>query len=333
MEIDLKPGAKVAVETCLAIDKTDRVIVFTDEPTRAIGEALFEEAQQCGAEVVLKPLETIGTRPLLEVPDSLWNFLDEYKPTATFYAASSQRGEIRFRIPLIETMREKYKVRHGHMIGVSPEIMQMGMRADYNKVAKRTHEVHEIVKNAKQIRVTNSTGTDLTGYFDHNKLKWVIWDGFYTKQGIWGNLPEGETFTSPINVDGTITASVMGDYFSEKYGLLAEPLRLEIKDGWLINCSHPNAALAQEFWDYLDSVENGRRVGEFAIGTNEYLDRLIGNLLQDEKYPGVQVAFGNPYCNYTGATWESPLHVDVVIEQTTAWVDGKIIMKDGRFIY
>lgn len=332
-DIDLRAGAKVAVETCLVINRADRVIVFTDEPTYAIGDALYQEIRELGADVVLKTLESIGTRPLMEVPQSLWAFLDDYQPTATFYAASGQKGEIRFRIPLIETLREKYNVRHGHMIGITPEIMQSGMLADYHKVAKRTHEVYELVKHAKQIRVTNPTGTDLTGTFDHKSLKWVIWDGFYQKQGTWGNLPEGETFTSPVNVEGVITASIMGDFFSKKYGLLKEPLRLEIQNGFLVSCTHPDQAMAQEFWSYLDGVENGRRIGEFAVGTNEFLGKLIGNLLQDEKFPGVHVAFGNPYANYTGATWDSPVHVDVVIEQTSAWVDGQQIMQDGRFIY
>jgi len=332
-EIDtIKAGAKVAVQTCLAIQEVDRVLVFTDAPTMAIGKALFRAAEECGAEVELKTLEEIGERPLLAVPDSLWAFLDSYKPTATFYAASSQRGEIRFRIPLIETLREKYNVRHGHMIDITAEIMGMGMLADYGQVSKRTQQIYEIVKDACKIRVTNPSGTDLIGTFDPAHLKWVVWDGFYTKQGTWGNLPEGEVFTSPVDVNGIITASVMGDYFSEKFGLLEVPLEIDVRDGWLVECRHPNKDLEKEFFEYLDSVENGRRVGEFAIGTNESLDRLIGNLLQDEKFPGVHVAFGNPYCNYTGATWDSPVHVDVVMENTSVWVGEKLIMQNGRFV-
>ena len=330
---EMKPGAQVAVETCLGIGNSDRVIIFTDEPTQIIGDALYRVTQETGAEVVIKHLEEVGTRPLLAVPDNLWKFLDDFAPTATLYAASSQKGEIRFRIPLIETLREKYNVRHGHMIGITPEIMLTGMRADYKKVSQRTHEVYELVKNAREIRVTNPTGTDMIGTFDTERLRWVIWDGFYTRQGTWGNLPEGETFTSPVNVNGTLTVSLMGDFFSKKYGLLTEPMHLTVEEGLLTACKHQDEAMAKEFWDYLNGVENGNRVGEFAIGTNEYLERLIGNLLQDEKYPGVHIAFGNPYANYTGATWDSPVHVDVVIEQTSVWVDGSKIMEDGQFVY
>lgn len=330
-QVDLMPGARTAVEVCLGIGPSDRVIVFSDGATHDIGEALVRVAHDLGAQVVLKMLEDIGPRPLMGVPAALWAFLDEYRPTATLYAASGQKGEIRFRIPLIETLREKYNVRHGHMIGITPEIMATGMRADYAKVGRRTREIYELVKNAREIRLTNPTGTDCIGRFDPSVLRWVIWDGDYTRQGIWGNLPEGETFTSPVTVDGVLTASIMGDFFSKKYGLLKEPLRLEIRDGWLTGCTHPHQAMVDEFWSYLDGVENGRRIGEFAVGTNEFLGRLIGNLLQDEKYPGVHVAFGNPYAAYTGATWDSPVHVDVVMEQTSVWVDGVQFMQDGRF--
>jgi aminopeptidase len=53
-------------------------------------------------------------------------------------------------------------------------------------------------------------------------------------------------------------------------------------------------------------------VGEFAIGTNIGVRDVIGNILQDEKIPGVHIAFGNPYGAHTGADWYSATHIDVV---------------------
>ena len=46
-------------------------------------------------------------------------------------------------------------------------------------------------------------------------------------------------------------------------------------------------------------------MGEFAIGTNIGVHDVIGNILQDEKIPGVHIAFGNPYGAHTGAEWYS----------------------------
>jgi leucyl aminopeptidase (aminopeptidase T) len=59
---------------------------------------------------------------------------------------------------------------------------------------------------------------------------------------------------------------------------------------------------------------------------------LIGNLLQDEKFPCVHVAFGNPYHDETGADWESRTHVDAILKDATLWVDGRKLMENERFL-
>ena len=73
------------------------------------------------------------------------------------------------------------------------------------------------------------------------------------------------------------------------------------------------------------------RFGEFAIGTNVGLTQLIGNLLQDEKFPGVHLALGSPYPDKTGAEWDSKAHNDGILRNPTIAVDGRVIMKDGKF--
>ena len=96
------------------------------------------------------------------------------------------------------------------------------------------------------------------------------------------------------------------------------------------HCS--NNELEQEFWDYCHTDENSDRVGEFAIGTNIGLRDVIGNILQDEKLPGIHIAFGNPYGLHTGAEWDSSTHIDVVGTQFSIWADGIQIMQDGKFL-
>src|SRR2546425_166977 len=73
-------------------------------------------------------------------------------------------------------------------------------------------------------------------------------------------------------------------------------------------------------------------VGEFAIGTNIELKDVIGQILQDEKYPGAHIAFGNPYGMHTGAEWYSSTHIDVVGRNFDIWVDGEQIMQSGQFL-
>ena len=55
---------------------------------------------------------------------------------------------------------------------------------------------------------------------------------------------------------------------------------------------------------------------QLLIGTNIGLTEVIGNILQDEKLPGIHIAFGNPYGAHTGADWYSSTHIDVVGRQS-----------------
>lgn len=74
-------------------------------------------------------------------------------------------------------------------------------------------------------------------------------------------------------------------------------------------------------------------MGEFAIGCLLGLKKLIGNLLQDEKFPGVHMAFGHPYPEITGQkSWDAPSHIDVIPLKVSVKVDGKPILKNGKFI-
>jgi leucyl aminopeptidase (aminopeptidase T) len=232
---------------------------------------------------------------------------------------------------LVALLQAEFQVRHGHMIGITPLLMRTGMLADYEQVARRTLQVFERVKNARELRATNEDGTELLARLDPPRLHWFPWTGLYHQQNQWGNLPEGETFTCPAHVEGVVAARVVGDHFSEEYGLLDQPVRLHI-DGELRRVEHPSPALCDELWSYLDSATNGRRVGELAIGTNEALTGLVGNLLQDEKFPGLHLAFGNPYVQFNGGDWSSPVHVDVVPVAINLWIDGQQIMSQGRFL-
>ena len=328
----LERGARNAVETCLAVRSTDRVCVITDEETQVVGDALTRASQQAGAAVETLLLESFGQRPLTSLPDTLRSAIERVDPTCSFYAAAAKKGEISFRIQLLPWLVHTLGVRHGHMPGITPALMTEGMLADYDVVSRVTSRVADIVRPARQIQVRSAKGSDIVAQFSP-QLRWVPCPGLYRRQGTWGNLPEGEVFTSPARVDGVLTVDELGDYFSEQYGVLPQPVTFRIEDSIAVEITSENTALANELAGYLDSSENGRRVGEFAIGTNTALTRLVGNLLQDEKYPGVHVAFGNPYPDETGATWRASVHVDTIPTDCDIDVDGRPLMRAGRFIF
>jgi leucyl aminopeptidase (aminopeptidase T) len=314
----------------MGVTAQDRVVILTDYAREDIARRVADVVMELHADVSVRFLEHYGERPLTTFPKDLREDLIAARPTVTYYIATAQPGEIAFRIPLLPFLVQELKVRHGHMIGIDDVVMTEGMCADYDEVFRLTNQIYDLVRTAHTIHVTSVKGSNVTATF-HPDWKWIPCHGRYHEQGKWGNLPEGEVFTAPATLDGVLVCDVLGDYFSEKYGVLEHPLILTIKDGYVIDVTSENVALATEVRDYLFSVPNGNRAGEFAIGTLTSLKELSGNLLQDEKMPGLHVAFGNPYPQFTGADWNSTIHVDVIPSCCSIEVDGREIMRDGKF--
>jgi leucyl aminopeptidase (aminopeptidase T) len=282
--------------------------------------------------VHLLKIEDFIQRPALRLPKELLERVDEIRPDVSFFAATAKEGELGLRRPYMSHLIYDLEARHAHMVGIDDRCMAEGMAADYEEIARLTLQVNEILKEARLVEVQAPSGTDIRATLDPARLRWHPCSGIYRDRGQWGNLPEGETFTSPASLDGVLGAEVLGDHFSERYGVLDTPMRLEVAGGRVRKVSHPDDSMRAEMEKYLAQHQNSNRVGEFAVGTNVALGELSGNLLQDEKIPGVHVAFGHPYPEETGADWDCPSHCDVVASRSTVKVDGQYLMRDGEFV-
>jgi len=330
--VDMQPGASNAVKVCMNVQPGERVVILSDQAREAIGRALDAECEAIGAASKVLLMEDFMKRPATGLPSTLTDAIASFRPTVSFYAAQALPGELTFRRPYMDLVIYEMKLRHGHMVGITEPLMLQGMEADYKEIARVTHRVTEAVRGARQIEVTAPSGTDMRATFDPSKRKWQPCPGLYHTQGEWGNLPEGETFTSPMSVDGVMGAEVLGDHFSEKYGILSKPAKFELAGGRVRRVESEDDGLQKELETYLAQHENSNRVGEYAIGTNIALKELSGNLLQDEKVPGVHIAFGYPYPEETGADWTCPSHLDGVATRSTIKVDGQYLMKEGVFV-
>jgi leucyl aminopeptidase (aminopeptidase T) len=54
--------------------------------------------------------------------------------------------------------------------------------------------------------------------------------------------------------------------------------------------------------------------------------------LQDEKIPGIHIAFGHPYAEHTGQNWISKTHIDCVGRDFDIWFDDEQVMERGKFL-
>ena len=328
-DFELTPGARNAVQVCLRVEPSERVTVITDEASLEIAAALVRELEQVGSPYHAFVLEELAERPLTRLPQEILDDLE--KTDVSIFAVKVQRNELQSRMQMTEVVNRR-KIRHAHMVNINRRIMLEGMRADFAKVDRISQKVVEMVRKAAQIRAKTTSGTDLVA--DLNPAyQWLKTSGIISRDK-WGNLPGGEVFTTPGEVNGTfVIDGVVGDYLCAKFGDLKEnPLTIRVEKNRLVSAESSNRELRDDFWAYTHTDENSDRVGEFAIGTNIELKDVIGEILQDEKYPGVHIAFGNPYGEHTGAKWYSSTHIDVVGRKFDIWVDGEQIMRGGEFL-
>jgi len=329
LDPEFAPGARNAVSVCLRVQPDERVCVITDEVTADIAAAIVHELETLGAPYRAWVLEELAERPLTGLPQEIVDDLETSQ--VSILAVQAQRNELKSRMKMTEVVNRR-KIRHAHMVNINRQIMLEGMRADFLKVDRLSQKVVEMVRKASKIRATTAAGTDLTADLNPD-YRWLKTSGIITPE-TWGNLPGGEIFTTPGEVNGTfVIDGVVGDYLCAKFGSLREsPLTIHMKGNRLTEAHSENRELEDDFWRYTHSEENSDRVGEFAIGTNIDLKDVIGQILQDEKYPGVHIAFGNPYGAHTGAEWDSATHIDVVGRKFNIWVDDEQIMREGKFL-
>jgi leucyl aminopeptidase (aminopeptidase T) len=323
------PGARAAIRTCLRVEPSEKVTLICDRETAPIAASLAQELAANGCRWSAFVLEDLAPRPLTDMPAEI---LAEMETSdVSLFAVQVQRNELRSRMQMTEVVNRR-RMRHAHMVNITPQIMCEGMRADYDRVDRLSQKVIEKAQLARFIRATTAAGTDIRAEMNP-EYKWLKTSGIISRDK-WGNLPGGEIFTTPGEVNGIfVVDGVVGDFLCAQYGLLeSAPLTIEIRGNRIVGCSSENRELLKAFEAYTHTDENSDRVGEFAIGTNIGVERVIGNILQDEKFPGIHIAFGNPYGEHTGAPWRSSTHIDVVGLRFNIWIEDEPIMREGKFL-
>lgn len=153
---------------------------------------------------------------------------------------------------------------------------------------------------------------------------------WYSAHGV-GNLPDGEILTCPL--EDSVNGSVSFSYPAYHRGKRVDGVRLTFKDGVVVEASATNGE------DYLimqlDSDEGARRMGEFAIGTNDFIQTVTGSVLLDEKIGGtVHMALGASAAPNEGKV-TSKIHWDIVHnmrEGGEIYADGELFYRSGKFL-
>ena len=145
------------------------------------------------------------------------------------------------------------------------------------------------------------------------------------------NMPSGEIFTGPV--EDSVEGWIRFTYPAIHAGREVEGIRLAFEQGVVVEATaEKNEAYLQTL---LDSDEGARRVGEFAIGTNDGISRFTKSILFDEKIGGtIHVAVGAGYPS-TGSVNRSAIHWDMICDMrdgSEILVDGDLFYRNGKFL-
>ena len=195
---ELVPGARNAIEICLRLKSKERVTIITDSVTREIAAALQKEVERVGSDYSLFVLEHHARRPLKFMPETILE--DLACSQVSIFAAQTQPGELVARTEMT-TVVNHHRIRHGHMVNITRQIMLEGMRADFREIDALSQRLVERARRASRIECRTPHGTVFEGEFSP-KLKWIKTSGLISPEK-WGNLPGGEIFTAPANTNGT----------------------------------------------------------------------------------------------------------------------------------
>src|SRR6266851_9725663 len=211
---ELMPGARNAVETCLGVRRGEQVKLVADEASRAVAASIAAGLNDRGASYTGLLLEEFGPRPMKVAPADVLAALES--ADAGVMCMTPQPGELGARMAIVRVV-ERRQIRYAHMVGVTPQVMQQGMRADYRMVDRLSEKLRARMLRAETLTVKTEAGTQFAAHFDRG-LNWIKTSGLISPR-YWSNLPSGEVFTTPATVDGTFVCdATAGDHFNGKYG-------------------------------------------------------------------------------------------------------------------
>lgn len=257
---------------------------------------------------------------LSDIPPEKWNLYHNlyYKPV---------HWDIRLPKTKWVTVRYPSKV-FAQKFGMSTEKFENyyfeTLLADYDEMGKLMIPLKKRMDEANNVRIV-APNTDLN--FKIGKYKAVICNGKI-------NLPDGEVFIAPEleSVNGIITYNTDVLY----QDITFSNIRLCFKDGKVVDAQSGNTT--NDLNRIIDTDAGARYVGEFAFGTNPKINRIVKNIIFDEKMLGsIHLALGASHPTSNNEN-KSGIHWDMVQIHKKEngggqiYFDGELIMKDGKFV-
>jgi leucyl aminopeptidase (aminopeptidase T) len=328
-------GARKVVSTCLGLLPGQELLIFADETTldavRLIHQAAVD--QQVHSTILLVPLEAqVRYARDQEFPLPIQAAMRDAMAILT--CVSDQPEAMNFRAMIIRTAQD-YRTKIGNCPGMNIEMLSTAVDVDYSVMAGRCRLLAVALAKGGTMEIITEDNQGQAHLLSISLGHWErvpITSTGLIKEGIWGNIPSGETYLAPLE-DSTegeiiINGSVPGYVFPK-----GQEIKLTFRSGELVSIVPDDDSGAQLLQAEIDAARsigdhNCHRLAEVGVGVNPGVKRLTGKPLMDEKKAGTaHIALGNN--TDFGGNLVSSVHLDLVTQAPTIKVNGITVLQHG----
>lgn len=224
------------------------------------------------------------------------------------------------------------KTRYFHLGKMDPASLWRCLGAiDLDALGKFMNAVVEMTQVAKEMRITNPAGTDVSfrnvGRPVTNECGDASSPGVHFMLGQIGWAPLEESIEGEIVFDGSFHGGGAMDL-----GILRHPLKLVVERGRIVKIEGGTEAAKVREWFAGLNDERMYRLVHTCYGMNPGA-QLTGKCTEDERVWGcTQWGFGYQADVFHGALGDAVSHGDGVCLNSSVWLDGRQILANGRIV-
>ncbi|MCF7800167.1 hypothetical protein K9M16_04170 [Candidatus Babeliales bacterium] len=318
----IKKGAKILVQECGRVTKTDKVLIIVDDQTKLIGELLSEIAlsiTQNTKLIISKNVNQHGSEPEEEIAELMKHFDIIFGLTKSSIAHTNARKDA-------SAIGARYLSLPDYSF---EQLSSPALEANFVRQAKIAYKIKKILDKGKIVNIKTDKGTDLDLLINGRIANFC--PGFCALPGMLGSPPDIETNVAPVENKSNGVLVVDGSIPCIELGLIKKDIKVIIKNGHIENiiCDGIQAEVLKNVFEKQNNLKT-KVLAEFGIGLNPKA-KLCGRMLEDEGCLGT-IHFGFGSNSTIGGLNEVGFHLDFVIKKATVLIDDFLLIKGGDLL-